>query len=104
MGFEIKIQDPSTEGLDARALHVCGLEGRRLSRRQLRQADEQGRGDLGEAGLAWRGRGESTPSQTAWALMALLDEAGEPVAYVFKTLADPFAGRINLFKVLSGIV
>jgi len=32
------------------------------------------------------------------------DEAGEPVAYVFKTLADPFAGRINLFKVLSGIV
>jgi elongation factor G len=32
------------------------------------------------------------------------DEAGEPVAYVFKTLADPFAGRINLFKVLSGVV
>jgi elongation factor G len=32
------------------------------------------------------------------------DEDGEPVAYVFKTLADPFAGRINLFKVLSGIV
>jgi elongation factor G len=32
------------------------------------------------------------------------DENGEPVAYVFKTLADPFAGRINLFKVCSGIV
>jgi elongation factor G len=32
------------------------------------------------------------------------DEAGEPIAYVFKTLADPFAGRINLFKVLSGVV
>jgi elongation factor G len=32
------------------------------------------------------------------------DEAGEPIAYVFKTLADPFAGRINLFKVVSGIV
>jgi elongation factor G len=32
------------------------------------------------------------------------DEDGEPVAYVFKTLADPFAGRINLFKVCSGIV
>ena len=27
-----------------------------------------------------------------------------PVAYVFKTLADPFAGRINLFRVYSGIV
>jgi elongation factor G len=32
------------------------------------------------------------------------DESGQPIAYVFKTLADPFAGRINLFKVLSGIV
>ncbi len=27
--------------------------------------------DGGEAGLAWHGRGESTPSQTAWALLAL---------------------------------
>jgi elongation factor G len=32
------------------------------------------------------------------------DDSAEPVAYVFKTLADPFAGRINLFKVVSGIV
>jgi squalene-hopene/tetraprenyl-beta-curcumene cyclase len=32
--------------------------------------------DRGEAGLAWRGRGESTPSQTAWALIALA-AAGE---------------------------
>jgi elongation factor G len=32
------------------------------------------------------------------------DEEGEPIAYVFKTLADPYAGRINLFKVVSGIV
>ena len=30
------------------------------------------------------------------------DEDGEPVAYVFKTLADPFAGRINLFRVSLG--
>ena len=38
--------------------------------------------DLGEAGLAWRGRGESTPSQTAWALLALAaaGEARTPVA------------------------
>ncbi len=28
--------------------------------------------DLGEAGLAWRGRGASTPSQTAWALIGLV--------------------------------
>jgi squalene-hopene/tetraprenyl-beta-curcumene cyclase len=32
--------------------------------------------DHGEAGLEWRGRGESTPSQTAWALLALAG-AGE---------------------------
>jgi len=32
--------------------------------------------DQGEAGLEWRGRGESTPSQTAWALLALV-AAGE---------------------------
>jgi elongation factor G len=32
------------------------------------------------------------------------DESGETVAYIFKTLADPFAGRINLFRVYSGLV
>ncbi len=32
------------------------------------------------------------------------DEEGELVAYVFKTLADPYAGRINLFRVYSGTI
>ena len=32
--------------------------------------------DRGEAGISWRGQGESTPSQTAWALIALV-AAGE---------------------------
>ncbi len=32
------------------------------------------------------------------------DEDGELVAYVFKTLADPYAGRLNLFRVHSGVV
>jgi elongation factor G len=32
------------------------------------------------------------------------DEDGEAAAYVFKTLADPFAGRINLFRVYSGVM
>src|SRR5205085_6828158 len=31
-------------------------------------------------------------------------EDGQTVAYVFKTLADPFAGRINYFRVFQGIV
>jgi elongation factor G len=32
------------------------------------------------------------------------DEAGDAIAYVFKTRADPYAGRLNLFRVLSGVV
>jgi squalene-hopene/tetraprenyl-beta-curcumene cyclase len=38
--------------------------------------------DLGEAGREWRGRGTSTASQTAWALLALVaaGEADSPVA------------------------
>ncbi|MFZ0429559.1 MAG: elongation factor G [Acidobacteriota bacterium] len=31
-----------------------------------------------------------------------VDPAGPPVGFVFKTLADPFAGRITLLKVYSG--
>ncbi|HET9120418.1 MAG TPA: elongation factor G [Solirubrobacterales bacterium] len=32
------------------------------------------------------------------------NEDGELVAYVFKTLADPYAGRLNLFRVFSGVI
>ena len=32
------------------------------------------------------------------------DEAKELFAYVFKTRADPFAGRINLFRVYQGVI
>jgi elongation factor G len=32
------------------------------------------------------------------------DEAGELFAFVFKTRADPFAGRINLFRVYQGVM
>ncbi len=30
------------------------------------------------------------------------DPAGDPLAFVFKTIADPFVGRVSVFKVLSG--
>jgi elongation factor G len=33
-----------------------------------------------------------------------VDPDGEPAALVFKTVADPYVGRISLFKVLSGTV
>jgi len=32
------------------------------------------------------------------------DEAGELFAYVFKTRADPYAGRINMFRVYQGVL
>lgn len=32
------------------------------------------------------------------------DPAGQPLALVFKTLADPYVGKISMFKVLSGTV
>lgn len=32
------------------------------------------------------------------------DPAGEPIAFVFKTVADPYVGQLSLFKVLSGTI
>jgi elongation factor G len=32
------------------------------------------------------------------------DPGGDAVAFVFKTLADPYVGRINLFRVVSGTI
>jgi elongation factor G len=32
------------------------------------------------------------------------DPAGEPLAFVFKTIADPYVGQLSLFKVLSGTI
>ncbi len=32
------------------------------------------------------------------------DPAGDPLLYVFRTVADPFVGQVSMFKVLSGTV
>src|SRR5262249_56621105 len=32
------------------------------------------------------------------------DPNGDPLAFVFKTIADPYVGHISLFKVLSGTI
>jgi elongation factor G len=44
---------------------------------------------------------EGIPSPAKKPLEAAVDGGG-PAAFVFKTVADPFAGRINVFRVLSG--
>ncbi len=44
---------------------------------------------------------EGIPSPAKKPLEVGVDGAG-PAAFVFKTVADPFAGRINVFRVLSG--
>lgn len=33
-----------------------------------------------------------------------INSSGSPSVFVFKTLADPFAGRVSYFKVMSGVV
>ena len=37
-------------------------------------------------------------------ILAAADESGPPRLFVWKTVADPFAGRISLFRVVSGVV
>jgi elongation factor G len=44
---------------------------------------------------------EGIPSPAKKPLQAGVDGGG-PAAFIFKTVADPFAGRINVFRVLSG--
>jgi elongation factor G len=45
---------------------------------------------------------EGVPSPAKKGAPAGLSADGGTAAFVFKTLADPFAGRINVFRVLSG--
>ncbi|HYA44495.1 MAG TPA: elongation factor G, partial [Acidimicrobiales bacterium] len=45
-----------------------------------------------------------TGSGTGEAVRVACDPAGQPLARVFKTIADPYVGKISLFKVLSGTV
>ena len=33
-----------------------------------------------------------------------MDEDGEPAAFVFKTVADPFVGRLSYLKLISGVL
>ena len=33
-----------------------------------------------------------------------MDEEGEPAAFIFKTVSDPFVGRLSFLKVISGVL
>jgi elongation factor G len=77
---------------------TCGIATRNLGTDRLLEAlvedlpSPKMRGPL----LALDGDGE--PTEVA------PEEDGPLVAYVFKTTADPYAGRINLFRVYSGTI
>ena len=47
--------------------------------------------------------GRKGPVQVGDVTLSPVEDA-EPIAFVFKTLADPFAGRINLFRVYQGVL
>ena len=46
-----------------------------------------------------------TPVQAGDLLIEVAaDPAGDPLVYVFKTLADPYVGKVSMFKVISGTI
>ena len=55
--------------------------------------------------LAGDARARSTPSAPRTPTQDIApDESGQMLAYVFKTTADPYTGRINLLRVESGVL
>ncbi len=47
---------------------------------------------------------ERAPIAAAGETTRKIDDAGPVAAIVFKTMSDPFAGRISFFKVISGVI
>jgi elongation factor G len=64
---------------------------------------QAGNGAGGEHGSGISGHGNGISIDTGVVMRPVAD--GEPVAlFVFKTMSDPFTGRISFFKVVSGVV
>jgi len=119
--FREKLMDEVAENSDA--LMERYLEGEEISHEEIVTALEDGT-DQGHifpvtCGVATAHLGadrlldaivDDLPSPTQHGGLKLPDmtleptEDGETFAYVFKTRADPFAGRINLFRVYQGTV
>ena len=72
---------------------VCGAATRNLGTDRLLDALVEDLPSPGRRGAVQAGQTQLKPSE---------DE--ELVAFVFKTLADPYAGRINLFRVYQGVI
>ena len=72
---------------------TCGAATRNLGTDRLLDAFVEDLPSPGKRGPVRAGERELAP-----------DEDADMVAFVFKTLADPFAGRINLFRVYQGMV
>jgi elongation factor G len=51
-----------------------------------------------------RGEGEGLDREGGEPVMRPIADGQPASAYVFKTVADPFAGRVSYFKVMSGVV
>jgi len=119
--YRDKLMDEVSESSDA--LMERYLEGEDISHEEIVNALKEGtnHGDLFPVtcGVATRNLGthrlldaivEDLPSPVKHGPLRLGDlelepaEAGDLFAYVFKTRADPFAGRINLFRVYQGIM
>jgi len=75
---------------------TCGIATKNLGTNRLLEAlvEDLPSPAMRGAATALDGEGEEIEIEP--------DESGELVAYVFKTLADPYTGRINLFRVYRG--
>jgi elongation factor G len=72
---------------------TCGVATRNLAVNRLLDALVEDLPSPGKVGAVEAGETTLEPS-----------EDKDAVAFVFKTLADPYAGRINLFRVYQGVV
>jgi len=72
---------------------TCGAATRNLGTDRVLDALVEDLPSPGKRGAVQAGDSQLEPS-----------EDGELVAFVFKTLADPYAGRINLFRVYQGVI
>ena len=54
--------------------------------------------------VAAQGEGEASGSAGTAVSSRKVDDVEPPALFVYKTMTDPFAGRISFFKVISGVV